>query len=154
MHFELDNEAVRHFIKIFPFTEKGNHDLPDPIQIATVAAILAPADGNPSDSIMDAVRLIADSKDALKQIRTFAAGDQMKWNSMTLAAAEEETGLSIRTVKKHASELGYKTDGDDIDKRAVSEIKERNKKRKLDRAKAGFKASHFKQKKRRVKKTP
>jgi len=148
-----DIDTVRQAISIYPFTVNGVFDLPDPMQVATIAAILETSDKPASECVLDAVLLIAESKRVLKEIRVDAASDKFKWNSMTLDNAAEEIGLSKKTIKKHAAEIGLEVDGDEITKQGVAEIKKRFQKAKKDRANAGFKASGFKGKKRKTKKS-
>jgi hypothetical protein len=105
---------------------------------------------------MDAVMLIAEAKRVLKEIRSDAVSPEMPvkdLQAMTLTEAEEETRLSKKTIKHHASALGQAVTGDTINRQLVAQIKERSKKAKLDRAKAGFNASGFKGKKRKAKKS-
>ena len=132
------------------------HDLPDAIQVATVAAILATTNEPDDDNIRAAIKLIADTQRILKELRSDATSPEMPirdLRSMTMIEAVEDTGLTRKTILRHARELGQPVTGDKIHRSLVTEIKDRSKKAKLDRAKAGFNASGFKGKKRKLKKS-
>ncbi len=158
-----DIDAVKAAITIFPSRyvklEQSEHlvyDLPDTIQVATVAAILATTNQPDDENIRAAIKLIADTQRILKELRSDATSPEMPirdLRSMTMIEAVEDTGLTRKTILRHARELGQPVTGDKIHRSLVTEIKDRSKKAKLDRAKAGFNASGFKGKKRKLKKS-
>jgi hypothetical protein len=160
-----DIETVREAIKIYPMRSEKEHprgfvyDLPDPIQVATVAAILSPTDDPDDDTIKAAIKLIADTKRVLGEIRSDAEQPEVDFGAtVSVQEAAEETGLTVRTIQSYASqkhESGkpfFDIENGRINRLSLATIRKLKAEKKTTRAKAGFIKSKFKRKKRKANK--
>lgn len=145
-----DAETVKQAIKAFTYNERGIFEMPNPVQVATVAAVLETEDKPAVDCIEDAVLLIARAKEVMIRIRADASGPEMKWLTISVQDAMDETGLSLRTLQRYADKLGFKIEGGEMPKQYVARIKEMHRESQREKGQKGFAKSHFKAKKRKA----